>query len=53
MSLADIALGSHMLKLVFNKHGIRCQDMLYVLKEFPLTYEWANETINGTFFGWM
>ena len=53
MSLADIVMGAHMLKLIFNTYALKPKEMLAVLKQYPLTNAWATETINGTFFGWM
>ena len=53
MSLADIVIGAHMLKLVFNKSSPKKNELLTTLKQYPMTYNWATETINGTFFGWM
>lgn len=53
MTLADIVIGSHILKLIFNTQAIKPQEFLTVLKKYPQTHVWATETINGTFFGWM
>ena len=53
MSLADIVMGHHMMRLVFNKSGVKCNELGAIMKLYPLTNVWATETINGTFFGWM
>ena len=53
MSLADIVVGSHIMRLVYNKSNPKCSELAAVMKLYPLTHVWAQETINGTFFGWM